>query len=67
MIDCTLTQKITKFGIAASDYYDSLTMFDAPSTIRQDYTARCREDMEARLADVLEYVNANYGRKFNGT
>jgi hypothetical protein len=66
MTDCTLTNLIHKFGIAAHDYWSSFTLFDGPEPMRMSYTKRCAQDMEDRLSDVISYVEGNYERKFDG-
>lgn len=58
--DATLTSLVAKFGICASDYYESLTIVDAPEPARMSYTKQCRVDMDSALADVLAWVEKVY-------
>lgn len=58
--DATLTNLVAEFGICASDYYESLTIFDAPEPARMRYTKQCRDDMDKALTDVLDWVDKVY-------
>lgn len=58
--DATLTSLIARHAVLASDYYDSLTIFDAPEPARMSYTKTCRLDMDKALADVLAWVEKAY-------
>ena len=63
--DCTLSNILHKFGLAATDYWNSFIVFDGPEPMRMNYLKSCREEMEHRHEAVLKYVTENYERKYD--